>query len=57
MRTAYRLLKFDGSSIQFKKNNCVLLKRRMTPRGDFLYGPVPLVVRRRKFIASFAGKI
>ena len=57
IRTCYNLKKFDGSSIRFKKNNCILLKRRMTPRGDFIYGPIPKIVNRRKFIASFPGKI
>ena len=57
LRTRYHLRKKDGSYIRFRTNNCVLLKRRMTPRGRLLYGPVTCILRRRKFIASFANKI
>ena len=57
IRAKYYLRKCDGSVIRFKKNNAVLLKRRMTPRGFFIYGPIPIIVKRKKFINSFIGKI
>jgi ribosomal protein L14 len=33
-------LKNDGTTFQFNQNNLVLLKKRMTPRGKELYGPI-----------------
>jgi large subunit ribosomal protein L14 len=47
----------DGSSIIFKKNQTVLLKKRLTPRGKELLGPVDANVKRRKFMSSFSGII
>lgn len=47
--------KNDGSSFKFNQNNLVLLKKRMTPRGKELFGPVTWVNKKKKFRASFAG--
>lgn len=49
--------KVDKSSVCFKTNNIVLLKKRLTPRGKELTGPVDSSVRRKKFIQSFSGII
>ena len=57
IRSRYFLSKLDGSQILFKKNNCILLKRRMTPRGKVIQGPIPKALNRKKFIASFVGKL
>lgn len=47
--------KQDGSFIRIKRNFVVLLKKRMTPRGKELFGPIIYGVRRRKFVSSFSG--
>lgn len=49
--------KVDGSWIKFKKNNIILLKKRLTPKGKEILGPVDYKVRRRKFMSSFSGII
>lgn len=47
----------DGTSIRFFENNVVLLKKRLTPKGKELYGPVTKVIKKKKFINSFIGLI
>jgi ribosomal protein L14 len=57
IRTNRYVLKRDGSSFKFFKNNITVLKKRMTPRGPENFGPAPFNIKRRKFINSFAGVI
>jgi ribosomal protein L14 len=47
----------DGSRIQFKKNCTVLLKKRLTPKGKELFGPIDSNIKRKKFVSSFSGKM
>lgn len=47
----------DGSWVKFKNNSSVLLKKRLTPKGKELYGPIDFSVKRRKFISSFSGQL
>jgi len=44
----------DGSVIKFYKNTCVLLKKRLTPRGKLVSGPIIYNFKRKKFITSFS---
>lgn len=57
VRTCKEIYRCDGSSIKFNINSGVLLKKRLTPRGSELYGPVTKYVHRKKFISSFPGLI
>jgi len=57
IKTVYNNLKKDGSFIKFKNNGLVLLKKRLTPRGSNLKGPVSRNVRRKKFVSSFSKNI
>lgn len=57
VRTAKEVLRRDGSTIKFDYNSVVLLKKRLTPKGGELYGPIAKVIKRRKFNASFSGII
>lgn len=57
IRTLKEIKKNDGSYVYFNFNNCVLLKRRTTPEGKEVYGPILKNIRRRKFITSFPGII
>lgn len=47
--------KLDGSYIKFRTNNVVLLKKRLTPKGKLLLGPVSINLRRKRFLSSFCG--
>jgi len=57
IKTKYKNIKKDGSFIKFKKNGIVILKKRLTPKGSNLKGPVSRNVKRKKFISSFAKNI
>lgn len=53
-----KLNKFnDFSFCKFSLNNCVLLKRRLTPVGKELLGPCLFNIKRKKFSYSFSGLI
>lgn len=54
VRTKKEIIKGDNSAIKFKLNNVILLKRRMTPKGREIFGPIPSTVKRKKFKSSFA---
>lgn len=53
IRTKKEILKIDTTTIKFKENNLVLLKRRMTPKGREVIGPITSTINRKKFKASF----
>ncbi len=57
IRSVCKDFRNDSLSIFFKKNACVLLKKKLTPRASYLRGPVSLSVKRRKFISSFRRRI
>ena len=50
-------IRLDGSLINFSLNSCLLLKKRLTPRGKELIGPIGFGNRRKKFTKSFSGII
>jgi large subunit ribosomal protein L14 len=57
IKTVYKNTKLDSSFIKFNCNGIVLLKKRLTPRGSNLKGPVSRNVRRKKFVSSFSKNI
>jgi len=57
VKSVFCILKKDSSFIKFRANSCVLLKRRLTPKGSILKGLVSRIVRRKKFISSFSKSI
>lgn len=57
IRTVFLKNRKDGSSISFSRNSVVLLKKRLTPRGKMIRGPVVRSIKRKKFIASFSKSI
>jgi len=57
VKTIYKNSKLDGSFVKFKKNGLVILKKRLTPKGSNLKGPVSRNVRRKKFMSSFSKTI
>ena len=57
IRTKFHNLRKDGCVFSIKSNGCVLLKKRLTPRGKEIRGPISTLIRRRKFVNSFSGKI
>jgi len=57
VRSKFRYVKLDGTSIWADYNGVVLLKKRLTPVGKELYGIAFGSVRRKKFLSSFAGVV
>lgn len=57
IRTKYNVFKKDGSFVKFYKNSLILLKKRLTPRGANIRGPIPRNINRKKFISSFSRSI
>ena len=57
IRTKYKCPKIDGSALYSLKNMCVLLKKRLTSRGKFAFGPFSYGHGRRKILGSFVGLV
>ncbi len=57
VQTKKEVSKIDGSYVKFKFNSVVLLKKRLTPKGKEIIGPTLTNIKRKKFLASFAGII
>lgn len=57
VRTRFRSINLDGTTFKFAENNVVLLKKRLTTKGKELVGPVVRLIKRKKFVNSFAGSI
>ena len=55
IRVRKEFLKRDGSWTKFDENSIVLLRKRLTPQGRELNGPITFNIKRRKFRNSFVG--
>jgi len=51
--TKFRNSKIDGSTIFFKYNNCVILKRRVIALNNLITGCCLYGLKRKKFLSSF----
>ena len=47
----------DGSFIRFDHNGVVILKKRLTPEGKEIFGPILRSFKKKKFLSSFSGLI
>lgn len=54
-RTRYKTTKPDGSKFYFTENGVLTLKKRMTSRGRYAFGPFSYHHKRKKVLDSFAG--
>ncbi len=57
VRTKKELPVGDGSYIRFDYNSVVLLKKRLTPEGKEIFGPIMRTFKKKKFLSSFSGLI
>lgn len=53
VRNKYNVRKEDGSSIYFRANNTILLKKKQDVKSKYLYGPIPYKIKRKKFLSLF----
>jgi ribosomal protein L14 len=49
--------KTDGSVFFFYKNNCAILKKRLTTYGKYMSGPILYTIKRKRFLSSFSKVI
>lgn len=54
VRTVYPVMLKDTSVFFTKTNSAVLLKKRLSMRGRVTFGPASYLVKRKKFLKSFA---
>ena len=57
IRTTKSITICDGSSIRFNYNSVILLKKRLTPEGKEIFGPITRNFKKKKFLSSFPGLI
>ena len=49
VRTAKTSLRPDGSTLCFKQNAGILIKKKQNPKSKYLQGPSTSILRRKKF--------
>jgi large subunit ribosomal protein L14 len=47
----------DGTFVRFDYNSVVILKKRLTPEGKEIFGPILRNFKKKKFLSSFSGLI
>lgn len=57
IRNKYNIRKDDGSSIYFKQNSIILLKKKQDVKSKYLYGPICYKIKRKKFSNLFTNVI
>jgi len=57
VRTRKNVQISDGSYVRFNYNSAVLLKKRLTPEGKEIFGPILINFKKKKFLSSFSGLI
>jgi large subunit ribosomal protein L14 len=53
IRSRYPVHRNDGTVINFKNNSTILLKKKQELKSKYLYGPIPALIRRKRFILLF----
>lgn len=56
-RVTKPLHRLDGSSLTLRDNCLVLIKKKQNLKSKYLYGPIPLEVKRAKFKSVFRKTI
>jgi len=57
VRTKKEVFICDGTTVKFNYNSAVLLKKRLTPEGKEIFGPILRNFKKKKFLSSFSGLI
>ena len=57
IRTKKSISLGDGSFVRFDYNSVILLKKRLTPEGKEIFGPIVRNFKKKKFLSSFSGLI
>lgn len=54
VRANYPLRLPDTCALVYTTNACLVLKKRLQVRGRVIFGPTTYLIKRRKFLKSFA---
>lgn len=54
IRNRYSIHKDDGTSVYFKANDTILLRKKQELKSKYLYGPVCYKLGRKKFLSLFS---
>lgn len=57
VRTKKNISLSDGTFVRFDYNSVILLKKRLTPEGKEIFGPIVRNFKKKKFLSSFSGLI
>ena len=57
IRTKKNIKISDGSFVKFNYNSVIILKKRLTPEGKEIFGPIVRNFKKKKFLSSFSGLI
>ena len=57
VRTRKNINLSDGSFVRFDYNSAIILKKRLTPEGKEIFGPIVRNFKKKKFLSSFSGLI
>tara|TARA_B110000459_G_C16375020_1_gene387127 strand:+ start:298 stop:657 length:360 start_codon:yes stop_codon:yes gene_type:complete len=57
IRTKKSISLSDGTRVRFDYNSVVVLKKRLTPEGKEIFGPIVRNFKKKKFLSSFTGLI
>ena len=47
----------DSTFVRFDYNSVIILKKRLTPEGKEIFGPILRNFKKKKFLSSFSGLI
>lgn len=53
VRHVYNTFRQDGSALYFHTNDVILLKKKQEVKSKYIYGPTPMKLKRKKFLALF----
>ena len=57
VRTTKYIRISDNSLVRYDYNSAILLKKRLTPEGKEIFGPILRNFKKKKFLSSFTGLI
>jgi ribosomal protein L14 len=57
VRTSKEISIIDGTTVSYTTNSSVILKKRLTPEGTEIIGPILRTFKKKKFLTSFSGVI
>ena len=57
VRTKKFISIIDNTVVKFNYNSVIILKKRLTPEGKEIFGPIVRNFKKKKFLSSFSGLI